>query len=606
MPDGVFSPTILVIDDDEGLLHLIAATLKRENWTVATAVSGAAGLEWLGKNRADLLLLDLKLHDIEGKELIGALADTGRSIPFVIVTGQGGERVAVDMMKRGALDYLVKDINFVEFIPAVVRRALAQIEQRKRLQAAEQSLRESEARMKLAQQAGRVGIFDTDVLKNKSVWTAEQEAIYGLAPGSFEGTQEAWAARVHPDDLPQVQEGLARCVRERRHQSEMDFRIVRPGGEIRWVTNRGVMTYDASGRLVRIIGTSLDITERKEAEASLKESEERFATFMANTPAAAYLKDEAGRYVYFNHYLADLMGRSLEEMRGKTDEDWAPSPVAQQFRANDLEVLATGKSLQRIEVVPLANRTTFWLACKFPLSDAQGRRFVGGVSVDVTATKRLEEEMVAVAEREQQRIGHDLHDGLGQELTALEMKCFLLTEDLAANDFATRRKHFQEQTRRISEALRECITLTRSLARGLAPVNLKAEGLMDALSGLTDRTRVPGKIECSFNCPVPVTLENAQTAKHLYRIAQEAVNNALKHARTRRIRVKLSQSNGTLQLQIKDDGQGLPKIRQANEGMGLEVMRHRAHVIGASLDIDSKLGKGVTVTCTLPLDKHDR
>jgi PAS domain S-box-containing protein len=95
---------------------------------------------------------------------------------------------------------------------------------------------------------------------------------------------------VHPEDLPRVQEELARCVREQRHENEIDFRIVRPSGEIRWVTNRGVMTYDASGKLVRIIGTSIDITERKQAEASLKESEERFATFMTNSPAAAYIR----------------------------------------------------------------------------------------------------------------------------------------------------------------------------------------------------------------------------------------------------------------------------------------------------------------------------
>jgi signal transduction histidine kinase len=280
-----------------------------------------------------------------------------------------------------------------------------------------------------------------------------------------------------------------------------------------------------------------------------------------------------------NPFVARLMGRSPDEMLGKTDDDWAPPTVALQFRANDLEVLATQKSLHRIEALSLPNQgTTYWLACKFPLCDAQGRRFVGGVSVDVTAAKRMEEEMLAVAEREQQRIGHDLHDGLGQQLTALEMKCFLLSEELAAKDLAARREQLQEQTRWISEALRECITLTRSLARGLAPANLKAEGLMDALNGLTQRTQVPGKVECCFNCPSPVTLENAQTARHLYRIAQEAVNNAFKHARTRRITVKLSQSNNTLQLQIKDDGQGLPKIQyQCRHGAGSHAPSRSCH-----------------------------
>ena len=152
-------------------------------------------------------------------------------------------------------------------------------------------------------------------------------------------------------------------------------------------------------------------------------------------------------------------------------------------------------------------------------------------------------------------------------------------------------------------ALRECVALTRSLARGLAPVNLKADGLTGALEQLAHRAHLPGKIECRFVCHDPVILDNTQTAGHLYRIAQEAVNNALKHARTRRIHIDLALEQGALRLQIKDDGRGLSKKRKP--GMGLEVMRHRAHVIGASLEIESKPGNGVRVTCTLPLKNHE-
>jgi signal transduction histidine kinase len=116
---------------------------------------------------------------------------------------------------------------------------------------------------------------------------------------------------------------------------------------------------------------------------------------------------------------------------------------------------------------------------------------------------------------------------------------------------------------------------------------------------------VPGKIECRFVCHAPVLLDNLQTAGHLYRIAQEAVNNALKHARTERILIALAHEQGALRLQIKDYGRGLPKSRKSKPGLGLEVMQHRAHVIGASLEIDSKPGEGVSVTCTLPFENHE-
>ena len=233
-----------------------------------------------------------------------------------------------------------------------------------------------------------------------------------------------------------------------------------------------------------------------------------------------------------------------------------------------------------------------------------GEEFRGyiGSCIDITERRRLESELLEITDREQRRIGYDLHDGLGQRLTALEMKSFLLLEDLAGNDLHASRERLQRQARQLSEALRECITVTRSLARGLAPVDLKADGLMGALKQLSHWANVSDTIECRFVCPVPVTLDNSQIARHLYRIAQEAVNNALKHARPRHIQINLSRAQGTLRLQIKDDGCGLPR-RGKKLGMGLEIMRHRAHVIGASLEIDSKPNRGVTVACTLPFEK---
>ncbi|WP_395741745.1 response regulator [Prosthecobacter sp.] len=135
--------TLLLVDDDPGLTRLIARALEREGYQTHCTGSAQEAAEWLAKNQADLLLLDLKLPDGEGSEVITAVAETGRSVPFVVITGQGDERVAVDMMKRGALDYLVKDAHFLEFLPTVVRRALAQVEKDKQLAAAEAELRTS-------------------------------------------------------------------------------------------------------------------------------------------------------------------------------------------------------------------------------------------------------------------------------------------------------------------------------------------------------------------------------------------------------------------------------------------------------------------------------
>lgn len=141
------APTILVVDDDAGLLILMEDALRAENWNVATATSGAEALAWLRRHSADLLLLDLKLRDIAGPDVISAMGDAGRAVPFIIITGQGDERVAVDMMKRGALDYLVKDVNFIEFVPAVVCRAFQRLCEEKKLIEAQEARRQAEAEL---------------------------------------------------------------------------------------------------------------------------------------------------------------------------------------------------------------------------------------------------------------------------------------------------------------------------------------------------------------------------------------------------------------------------------------------------------------------------
>src|SRR5262245_55358517 len=132
------SAAIFVVDDDVGLLRLIEKSLRREGYSIATAGSASEAMAWLKDHRPDLILLDLKLGNVEGKEIVEQLASTNRLVPFIVITGQGDERVAVEMMKRGALDYLVKDVNFQELVPTIVRRALDQIERDRRLASADQ------------------------------------------------------------------------------------------------------------------------------------------------------------------------------------------------------------------------------------------------------------------------------------------------------------------------------------------------------------------------------------------------------------------------------------------------------------------------------------
>lgn len=216
------------------------------------------------------------------------------------------------------------------------------------------------------------------------------------------------------------------------------------------------------------------------------------------------------------------------------------------------------------------------------------------IRTDITLRKRREQQLLDVSEREQRKFGQDLHDGLGQRLTGLEMLSHGLAEDLKehAADLA-------RQGRRLNHELRATVTEARHISHGLAPVALDGEGLMRVLAELAAGTRrLPG-VKCRFTCDPPMPVNDVSVATHLYRIAQEAVNNALKHPKSRQIDIALAERDGALELSVKNTGRPMPAVRPDHGGMGLNVMRYRAEKIGATLVIEPGKSQGTRVVCTL-------
>ncbi len=207
----------------------------------------------------------------------------------------------------------------------------------------------------------------------------------------------------------------------------------------------------------------------------------------------------------------------------------------------------------------------------------------------------LEEELPKASSREQQRIGQDLHDSLCQQLAGIEFQNSVLVQQLSKTPEA------QAEAARIGELIRNATKQARALARGLSPVEIEPNGLMAALNNLAINATNLFRVHCSFECPQPVLLENRTSATHLYRIAQEAIGNAVKHGQAKTVFIILKRVDGELILTVKDDGVGFNQDGRAIEGMGLRIMEYRADMIGAMLRIDSLKGEGTTVACRLRL-----
>jgi signal transduction histidine kinase len=191
-----------------------------------------------------------------------------------------------------------------------------------------------------------------------------------------------------------------------------------------------------------------------------------------------------------------------------------------------------------------------------------------------------------------------LHDGLCQELAGIELMCQVLEQKLAAKS-----KTESKQVGDIAQHIRDAISHTRKLARGLSPVELESNGFMSALQELVAHVQKLFHVKCRLECPEPVLIRDNVAATHLYRITQEAINNAVKHGRAAQIGISLKPWGDKVVLAITDDGTGFKSETKNAGGMGLHIMKYRAGVLNAAFDVSpGAAGAGTTVVCIFNKD----
>ena len=223
------------------------------------------------------------------------------------------------------------------------------------------------------------------------------------------------------------------------------------------------------------------------------------------------------------------------------------------------------------------------------------------LQTEVAERKRLEKEVLKISEEEQRRIGRELHDGLQQELVGMTFECQLLNKKLTGKSLPE-----ADYTKRMRKLLNDAIDHTRDITRMLYPIDVESKELTLAIEQLATRIEHLFRISCPFKCNKAITVEDTEIAINIYRIAQEAITNAIKHGKADNISISLDANAGKITLTVKDNGVGLTADHLETEGMGLRIMKYRASVIGASLNIiaDTK-GSGTLVTCSFE-SKEDK
>jgi len=335
-----------------------------------------------------------------------------------------------------------------------------------------------------------------------------------------------------------------------------------------------------------------DISERKESEAALR----RYERIVS---ACDDLLSFVGRdYVYreVNEAYVRFHGKPREKIVGSTIADlYGESFFEREIRPR-VDRCLNGEDLHYEAMFKLPRRGNRWLDVRLsPYRSPDGA--ITGFAVnarDMTERKELEKQIADSRVEEQRRIGRELHDNLGQQLTGIEFMSQALSERLEA----TSHRHASDAAQ-IAELVREAVSHTRALARGLNPVVFEADGLMSALEQLAENTSRLYQIQCRFHCGKAVLVADNSVATHLYRIAQEAVQNAIRHGKPKLVEISLSQTRERVILAIFDNGKGIPKRLPKKRGMGLHVMHYRATLAGGSLVVLRSQNGGTEVVCTI-------
>ena len=338
---------------------------------------------------------------------------------------------------------------------------------------------------------------------------------------------------------------------------------------------------------------------KKSSQAAVRDGEERLRAILETAVEGIITINERGIIESFNRASENIFGYTAAEVIGENVNVLMATPHREQHDGYLENYKQTGHAkiigIGRETFARKKDGTLFPMDLSVSEVKLSDRRIFTGFIRDITERKRLEKENLEISEREQRRIGQDLHDGLCQHLAGIEMLSQVLAKKLAPSA-----KSASARATDIAAAVREAISQTRLLARGLSPVTLESEGLMSALTELALNTEKMFRVRCDFICGEIVKFDDHAAATHLFRIAQEAVSNAIKHGRAKKLSIQLDEGPEHVCLSVTDNGGGFPEKFSQGKGMGLRIMQSRIGMVGGTLMIENSRGGGVCVTCTAP------
>jgi PAS domain S-box-containing protein len=574
------------------------------NWNPgAQKIYGYTEAEALGKPISMLVPPDLP--DEENK-ILETLKSGDRIEHFETVrVSKTGKRINVSLTISPIKDSTGRTVAISGIARDITERKLA-----------EEALRASEERLRLAQQAAGIGAFERNVRTGVVTWSTELEPMYGLQPGTFEGRTTAFFQNlIHPDDRARVMDWVERALKTGQ-QTTGEWRVVWPDGSIHWIAGRWQVFIDESGEPSRVLGVNMDVTERKrteevlsevnrtlEAQAVLLQSrEELLEIFVKHVPAAVAMLDRDMRYLqvsdrWCTDYLRDrteILGRSHYEVFPEQPERW------KEIHRRGLQ----GETLRADEDRWDGQDGPHWARWEVrPWKTPEGT--VGGILIlaeDITHRKQMEEALLEVSHRlieaeglERKRIARELHDDIGQRLALLAVELDLLhLEPPESPELLDRVGELQKQASEIA-------TDIQALSRELHSTRLDTLSPFAAMRSLCHDMGEQLKVKIDFKSHDLPGSVPPDISLCLFRVLQEALHNSVKHSGVKHFEVRLWGTSDEIQLSVSDRGVGFDTQAKVGRGLGLVSMEERLKLVKGTLSIESHPKRGSTIHARLPL-----
>jgi PAS domain S-box-containing protein len=488
-------------------------------------------------------------------------------------------------------------------------------------QRAQAVLRDSEAKLKEAQRLAKIGYWERDVVADRITWSEEARRIFGQ-PKSLEFlSSRQLQEMIHPDDR-RVQSEALRGALEGGRRYDVEYRIVLPNGEIRFVHAWDEIERDASGRVIRIFGTVQDITERKRAEDVVRESQQLLRLVLTTLPVGVAVTDRSGDIVLANAAAKRIWGDMIVSGR----ERWAQSKgfwhdSGKRIAPADwpsIRSLSDGRTSlnELIDIETFDDKQKTIQNSSAPIRNAEGL-IVGAVIVneDVTEQARSEESLKrshaqlralsarlqSVREEEATRIAREIHDDLGQKLTGLKLDLQGAERKIEGLEGSPLVNSLLDTIVSATELADSIIASVQEIAANLRPSILDKLGLGAALQYESRRFHERTGVLSEAHLPETEPNLPAQVSTTLFRIFQECLTNIARHAHATKVETTLKLGGGCVMLRVQDNGRGITEAEMASpQSLGLLGMKERTALLGGEIEFHRDPKGGTIVAVRIP------